>query len=483
MRESPRAGPTTDSNDDDGRDSQASKRRRLGTAAEPAPETTAAVEGVAAAGICIGAPAGAQDADANGKARAGLGELEVEARAAPAEGGSELGGPGAHAASEAREDSYGAGPDAEAAEGGPGGADVEAAVGRPHPRLARLPRVRAVLDGVVPPELCAELVFALQAISTVGYRPHVRSATIHDVVATAPWLLPPLLRARAAVLAAVEVAFGLALELCVEFSGLIGWDEGASLGWHHDANREYLASRHLSAVLYLNNQGDPPGAFGGGDFRFQDGAEPLRVTPRVGRMVAYTADARNVHCVERVMRGERCTLTLWFSLDPAAAEDGKVPGGRTAAPEAGGSPGVAPDAGGSPGRSQGVRRQPRFGLGRGLPDTMYQLSPGEGGGDLRLERLRRLGLYALGWAEHCALQVELKPCRHPASTAAATAAVQEALLAAQFASYRLGVARLACIRQLEGVLGELRGLVAESMQEVRAAVPRWLALGSLLSTG
>lgn len=31
-----------------------------------------------------------------------------------------------------------------------------------------------------------------QACSTVGYRPHVCSATIHDVAHTAPWLLPPL---------------------------------------------------------------------------------------------------------------------------------------------------------------------------------------------------------------------------------------------------------------------------------------------------
>lgn len=31
-----------------------------------------------------------------------------------------------------------------------------------------------------------------------------------------------------------------------------------------------------------------------------------------------------MHCVERVAWGERVALTLWFSLEPAAAEDGKV---------------------------------------------------------------------------------------------------------------------------------------------------------------
>ncbi|KXZ49933.1 hypothetical protein GPECTOR_19g384 [Gonium pectorale] len=131
-------------------------------------------------------------------------------------------------------------------------------------------------------------------------------------------------RARSAVLAAVEAAFGLSLELCVEFSGLIGWAAGAALGWHHDANRYYLSQRHMSAVLYLNDQGVE---FGAGNFCFQDGPGPLRVPPKAGRMVAYTADARNVHCVEEVAWGERVTLTMWLSLEPSAAEDGRVRGG------------------------------------------------------------------------------------------------------------------------------------------------------------
>ncbi len=41
-------------------------------------------------------------------------------------------------------------------------------------------------------------------------------------------------------------------------------------------------------------------------------------------VVRCPADARNVHRVDRVAWGERVTLTLWASLDPAAAEDGKV---------------------------------------------------------------------------------------------------------------------------------------------------------------
>lgn len=90
--------------------------------------------------------------------------------------------------------------------------------------------------------------------------------------------------------------------------------------------------------------------FGGGAFCFQHHAPPhqapepqarglqaltagagapgsdavLRVRPRPGLLVAYTSDDRNVHMVEPVLWGERCTLTLWFSLDPQAQEDAKV---------------------------------------------------------------------------------------------------------------------------------------------------------------
>ncbi|KAG2446021.1 hypothetical protein HXX76_000623 [Chlamydomonas incerta] len=276
--------------------------------------------------------------------------------------------------------------------------DLDAQHGSAHPRLENLARVRSVEDGVVPLELCRELVMVYQAVSTVGYRPHVRSATIHDVVTAAPWLLPPLARARHAVLCAVEAAFGLGLELGLEFTGLIGWRQGAALGWHHDANREYLSRRHMSAVLYLNDQGAD---FGGGDFRFQDGPEPLRVSPRAGRMVAYTADARNVHCVEPVAWGERVALTLWFTLEPAAAEeeDAKVAGvleQLLACPQlqlAVLPPPGARDQAGQGGQQDldqqqqqeeekeddpGLAQADSSGgvwLGRGLPDTMYLLHP------------------------------------------------------------------------------------------------------------
>lgn len=206
---------------------------------------------------------------------------------------------------------------------------------------AQRPASRTLLDGVLSPTECAELIFVLRATAASGYRPHVASATIADVTAAAPALLPALVRARQRIWDAAEDAFDAWGELHVEFTGLLSWGPGASIGWHHDANRDYLSQRHYSAVLYLNDHGVD---FTGGEFQFQcpervpassdgqakgidgDGANgvPLSVLPRRGRLLLYGADEGNVHCVAPVKAGERCTLTLWLTRDAAFREDSKV---------------------------------------------------------------------------------------------------------------------------------------------------------------
>lgn len=56
------------------------------------------------------------------------------------------------------------------------------------------PGPRVVLDGVISTAACLELVAAARALAVVGYRHCVCSATIFDVAAAAPELLPPLVR-------------------------------------------------------------------------------------------------------------------------------------------------------------------------------------------------------------------------------------------------------------------------------------------------
>jgi predicted 2-oxoglutarate/Fe(II)-dependent dioxygenase YbiX len=41
-------------------------------------------------------------------------------------------------------------------------------------------------------------------------------------------------------------------------------------------------------------------------------------------LLLYTADDSSVHSVEAVTSGERCTLTMWFTLLPEHQEDTKV---------------------------------------------------------------------------------------------------------------------------------------------------------------
>ncbi|OMO72532.1 oxidoreductase [Corchorus olitorius] len=136
----------------------------------------------------------------------------------------------------------------------------------------------------------------------------------------------------------VEEVFGCEYELVTEFTGLISWCKGASIGWHSDDNRPYLRQRDFTAVCYLNSyQKD----FEGGLFHFQDG-EPKTIAPLAGvssvsvlpydslfisicmDAVMYTADSRNTHSVDEVTDGERLTLTLWFSRDSSHDEDAKL---------------------------------------------------------------------------------------------------------------------------------------------------------------
>ncbi|KAG1703681.1 Prolyl 3-hydroxylase 1 [Nymphon striatum] len=68
--------------------------------------------------------------------------------------------------------------------------------------------------------------------------------------------------------------------------------------------------RDYSAILYLND------GFQGGDFFFSDHGYKKQavVRPRCGRVVGFAAD--NWHGVNAVLKGQRCCLAMWFTLDP-----------------------------------------------------------------------------------------------------------------------------------------------------------------------
>ncbi|KAL3379075.1 hypothetical protein AABB24_000012 [Solanum stoloniferum] len=182
-----------------------------------------------------------------------------------------------------------------------------------HPRL--------ILHNFLPLDLCKELEFIHKSCCTVGYRPNVFSTTLSHLIATncAP-LIMPIIPIRERLREKAEEYFGCQYELFVEFTGLISWCRGASIGWHSDDNRPYLKQRDFAAVCYLNSY---DADFKGGIFHFKDG-EPADIVPMAGDVIMYTADDRNIHSVDEITEGERITLTLWFSRDASYDEDPKL---------------------------------------------------------------------------------------------------------------------------------------------------------------
>ncbi|XP_062113238.1 uncharacterized protein LOC133824372 [Humulus lupulus] len=180
---------------------------------------------------------------------------------------------------------------------------------------------RLILHNFLSLHQCNELEFIHKSCSTVGYRPNVFSTTLSHLIATnSPHFLRPFISIRERLKEKVEEFFGCEYELFVEFTGLISWTRGASIGWHSDDNRPYLKQRHFSAVCYLNNYEDD---FSGGLFHFQDG-EPQTIVPLRGDVVIYTADSCNIHSVDEIIDGERLTLALWFSRESSYDEDAKL---------------------------------------------------------------------------------------------------------------------------------------------------------------
>ncbi|WCJ33675.1 2-oxoglutarate (2OG) and Fe(II)-dependent oxygenase superfamily protein [Euphorbia peplus] len=180
---------------------------------------------------------------------------------------------------------------------------------------------RLVVEKLISEEECSELKFIQRSNSTVGYRPNVFSTTLSHLIATnSPHFIIPFLSIRDRLKDKVEQFFACEFELFIEFTGLISWTRGASIGWHTDDNRPYLKQRHFAAVCYLN---DYDKDFTGGLFHFHDG-HPTTVIPMAGLVAIYTADDLNVHSVDEIIDGERTTLTLWFSRDSTHDEDAKL---------------------------------------------------------------------------------------------------------------------------------------------------------------
>ncbi|XP_020963779.1 uncharacterized protein LOC107613843 [Arachis ipaensis] len=156
---------------------------------------------------------------------------------------------------------------------------------------------------------CQELEFIHKSSSIVGYRPNIFSTTLSHLIATNSYhFLIPFIPIRERLKDKLEEFFNCQYELFVEFTALIRWSRGASIGWHSDDNRPYLKQRHFAVVCYLNNYGKD---FNGGLFRFQDG-QPMSIMPMAGDVLIYTADQHNIHSVDEKKRDRRENAFLGF---------------------------------------------------------------------------------------------------------------------------------------------------------------------------
>ncbi len=219
-----------------------------------------------------------------------------------------------------------------------------------------------IFDGLLTPDECDELIAVHSSEAHVGYIEHKEVTRIMDLVQGADtFSLPltlPLLRARYKTWETIETFYpDAALEVFPSFTALSAWRAGSFLRWHYDSNREYLRERDYSAILYLNDPCDNHSAnpsrsgedskpashkdnyhhngFSGGDLVFEVPSSlnnqvtnkeerarktVKRVRPKAGRLVCFPSSSDYVHAVERVTKGSRYAVTMWFTKDQQFAE-------------------------------------------------------------------------------------------------------------------------------------------------------------------
>lgn len=97
---------------------------------------------------------------------------------------------------------------------------------------------------------------------------------------------------------------------------LVMWKEGKAMSIHKDNGYEndkhILHMRTYTSVMYLNDD------FEGGETRIlkekSDETEYL-YKPQKGSVLIFKSDESCLHGVDKIRKGERLTLSMWFSID------------------------------------------------------------------------------------------------------------------------------------------------------------------------
>jgi hypothetical protein len=123
---------------------------------------------------------------------------------------------------------------------------------------------------------------------------------------------------RASARAAVEAKHGLAPGSLHDSGALLTrlisnppedvWELNRShMYWNSHVDKANIASYDWSALLYLRAPTE------GGSFAFVDADADRLVEPRPGRLLSFSSGLENLHRVERVTRGSRIVLAMWFT--------------------------------------------------------------------------------------------------------------------------------------------------------------------------
>ena len=99
-------------------------------------------------------------------------------------------------------------------------------------------------------------------------------------------------------------------------STLVMWKEGKYMAIHKDNgyedDKEEFWMRKYSAVLYLNDDYD-----GGETIILKENSDEVEIEnkPKKGSVIIFRSDESCLHGVNKVLRGNRLTLGMWFTTD------------------------------------------------------------------------------------------------------------------------------------------------------------------------
>lgn len=103
---------------------------------------------------------------------------------------------------------------------------------------------------------------------------------------------------------------------------LVMWKEGKSMAIHkdngYDNDKDILHMRTYTAVMYINDNFE-----GGGTIIMKENSNEIEYecTPQKASVLIFKSDESCLHGVKTIEKGERLTLSMWFTIDKQYLEN------------------------------------------------------------------------------------------------------------------------------------------------------------------